>query len=181
LESGGTPAGIAANASQNPTMVFPEFGQYRGFVQQYGGGEAGINNFAQQTLAANPNATFGDLYAGYVRGTGTPGAFSLSDLAAVNSGGQAGAQGAFSNLMNNSPIPADTPLSQLVSGNGSIASNGVADGGGGGFNFTQLNVHNVDPVFAPTGGDLGPNQTFDNRFNAAFPAMGGSDSNLFFN
>jgi hypothetical protein len=181
LESGGTAAGVAANARQNPTMVFPEFGQYQGFVSQYGGGETGINNFANQTLAANPNATFGDLYAGYVRGTGTPGAFTLNDLAAVNTGGQAGAQGAFTNLMTNSPIPADTPLSQLVSGNGTIASSGVPDGGGAGFNFTPLDVRTVDPTFAPTGGDLGPNQTFANRFDAAFPAQGGSDSNLFFN
>lgn len=161
LESGGTAAGVARNAAQNPTMVFPEFGQYRGFVQQYGGGVEGINNYAQQTLAANPNATFGDFYAGYVRGTGTPGAFSLSDLQAVNAGGQSGAQGAFTNLMNNSPIPANAPLSDFVTPSGQIAQG--PDVGGQGFNFTTLNTTPATDTQFP------PSTSFDSRFNQSFP------------
>ena len=47
-------------------------GQKAAFQAQYGAGPQGITNYAQQLLRANPNATFGDFYAGYALGTGDP-------------------------------------------------------------------------------------------------------------
>src|SRR5271166_3552702 len=48
--------------------------QFPGFANQYGSGAAGVENYASQVLAANPNATFGDFYSGYVLNTGNPAA-----------------------------------------------------------------------------------------------------------
>lgn len=168
LESGGG----RDIASQPSRMVNPLYGQYSGFVNQYGSGEAGINNFAAQTLAANPNATFGDLYAGYVRGTGIPGQYSLSDLQAVNSGGQQGAQGAFTNLMNNSPIPANTPLSQLISGSGTTLADGPPSQGQG-FNFTNADVSPATDTQFP------PSSSFDQRFTGQTDISNNANQLLF--
>jgi hypothetical protein len=63
---------------QPASMVNPLYGQYRGFTNQYGFGEAGIQNYAQQIVAANPNATIGDFYGGYFGGTGNPARASTS-------------------------------------------------------------------------------------------------------
>ena len=58
--------------AQPASMVNPLYGQYRGFTSQYGFGEAGIQNYAQRIVAANPQATIGDFYGGYFGGTGNP-------------------------------------------------------------------------------------------------------------
>ena len=68
----------AVTSSQPASMTNPLYGQYRGFMSQYGDGEAGIQNYAQQVVAANPNATLGDFYGGYFGGTGNPGKASTS-------------------------------------------------------------------------------------------------------
>lgn len=89
--------------------------QYPAFAKQYGVGESGINNYARQVLKANPNATFGDLYGGYVTGTGDPAAARMQNLLMTT---QPGARGAYANLMRNSPIDPNTPLSSLIGGTG---------------------------------------------------------------
>lgn len=124
LESGGSSyQGAAAGGYVNY-----RYQQFPGFVNQYGFGETGINNYASQVLAANPNATFGDLYGGYVTGTGTPANASMESLLTTT---QPGAQGAYSNLMNNSIIPPNTPLSSLLDGSyGSTNSSGSIWSGG---------------------------------------------------
>lgn len=69
LESSG-----GANAANQPaSMANPTYGQYPAFVQQFGSGAAGVDNFASQAVANNPNLTVGDAYAEYYSGTGTPG------------------------------------------------------------------------------------------------------------
>jgi hypothetical protein len=89
--------------------------QYRPFAQQYGAGEAGIQNYASQVLKANPNATFGDFYGGYVTSTGNPATARMQNLLTTT---QPGARGAYANLMRNSPISPSTPLASLVGGGG---------------------------------------------------------------
>lgn len=109
--SGGT-----ANASQPASMVNPTYGQYQSFAQQYGIGAYGVDNYANQMLAANPNATLGDYYASYVLGTGNPGAGStLADL-------QGQQPAAYNNLINNAGVSPSTPLANLVSSNALPAS-----------------------------------------------------------
>lgn len=107
LESGGG----RDVASQPPSMADPTYGQYPGFVNQYGRGAAGVNRFAQAELAAKPDATLGDYYSDYVLGTGKPGTHTVADLASTN---VPGAQGAYGNLMRNAGVPASTPLVNLL-------------------------------------------------------------------
>jgi hypothetical protein len=94
--------------------------QFPAFVNQYGSGAAGVTNYAQQVLAANPNATFGDFYGGYVTGTGNPATAKLDNLLTTN---QPGAQGAYNNLIKNSPIDPSTPLAQVLSGSATTTTN----------------------------------------------------------
>jgi hypothetical protein len=104
LESGG-----GTNVANQPEgMVNPTYGQYAGFATQYGQGAAGVDNFAQQVLSFNPNATLGDFYASYVLSTGNP--------ANLSSASQLAAQypSAYNNMVNNSGVSINTPLSQLV-------------------------------------------------------------------
>lgn len=58
--------------NQGPFGDPSTLGQKAAFQAQYGAGPQGITNYAQQLLRANPNATFGDFYAGYALGTGDP-------------------------------------------------------------------------------------------------------------
>jgi hypothetical protein len=109
LESGGG----RDVASQPAGMADPTYGQYPDFSKDYGSGAAGVTNFANQVLAAKPNATLGDFYADYVLGTGKPGQYSAQDLAATT---KPGAQGAYRNLVNNSGVPVNTPLASLMGG-----------------------------------------------------------------
>jgi hypothetical protein len=104
LESGG-----GALASRQPaSMVNPTFGQYQPFVTQYGSGAAGVDNFAQQILQYNPDATLGDFYATYVLGTGSPSYLhSTSEL-------ESAYPSAYQNLASNAGVSLDTPLSSLV-------------------------------------------------------------------
>lgn len=112
LESGGG----AYAGSQPSSMVNPTYGQYAGFVSQYGDGAAGVDNYASQVLAANPNATLGDLYSGYVLNTGNPA--STPGLSAL----QSAYPSAYNNLVNNAGVSADTPLSSLLNGGSSTGS-----------------------------------------------------------
>jgi hypothetical protein len=104
LESGG-----GANVAGQPaSMVNPTYGQYAGFTTQYGSGAAGVDNYAYQVLADNPNATLGDFYASYVLGTGNPANLSsASDL-------QAKYPSAYNNLVKNAGVGLNTPLSSLI-------------------------------------------------------------------
>lgn len=104
LESGG-----GTYASQQPaSMANPTYGQYSAFVKQYGSGAAGVDNFAQQILSYNPNATLGDFYSTYVLGTGSPSYLhSTSEL-------ESQYPSAYQNLASNAGVSLDTPLSQLV-------------------------------------------------------------------
>ena len=104
LESGG---GVFAG-QQPASMVDPVYGQYTAFASQYGSGAAGVDNFAQQVLLHNPQATLGDFYSSYVLSTGNPANLaSVSDLAAEY-------PSAFNNLVNNAGVNPDTPLASLV-------------------------------------------------------------------
>lgn len=99
-------------------MVNPTYGQYSQYVSQYGSGAAGVDNYAQQVLAANPNATLGDFYSGYVGGTGNPA--NTPGLAAL----QSQYPDAYNNLLANAGVDANTPLSSLV-GPSSLAQDTV--------------------------------------------------------
>lgn len=123
LESGGG----KYNNLQPASMVNPTYGQYSGFVNQYGYGATGVDNFAQATLTANPNATVGDFYASYVLGTGKPGQYSWSDLQSTT---VPGARGAANNFLNNSGVDPNTPLSSYI--NQGTMSSGVTDNAAGG-------------------------------------------------
>ena len=104
LESGGS-------TNEGPLGPYSNYAyqQFPGFVSQYGSGEAGVLNYGNQVLQANPNATLGDFYGGYVTGTGNPAAANVNSLLTTS---QPGAQGAYSNLINNAGVPASTPLSR---------------------------------------------------------------------
>ena len=125
LESGG---GLFAG-SQPQSMVDPTYGQYIGFTSQYGSGAAGVDNFAQQVLNANPSATLGQFYATYVLGTGNPA--NLASPAEL----QTLYPSAYNNLVKNAGVPLDTPLSQLLgasapaSGSGASTSTAANPGG----------------------------------------------------
>jgi hypothetical protein len=104
LESGG---GMFAG-QQPASMVDPVYGQYAAFANQYGSGPAGVDNYAAQVLALNPNATFGEFYSSYVLGTGNPAVlFSPSDL-------QAQYPSAYNNMLHNAGVAPDTPLAAVV-------------------------------------------------------------------
>ena len=124
--------------------------QFPGFASQYGSGAAGVENYASQVLAANPNATFGDFYSGYVLNTGNPanlpGMAALADPSAYgySSAVVSGARGAYSNLL--STGQADTPLSSLLGG-GSDASIAPANGG----SAADLGMGNQSDALAHTG------------------------------
>lgn len=113
----------ANNASQPAAMANPTYGQYTGFVSQYGSGAAGVDNYASQVLANNPNATLGDFYASYVTNTGNPAnTTSLAQLQVEN-------PDAYNNLINNAGFNPSTPLSSLVET--SNLSNGPTDASSG--------------------------------------------------
>lgn len=126
LESSNSPVNGPAGGYANY-----RFQQFPAFVKQYGSGEDGVLNYARQVLAANPNATFGDMYGGYVTGTGNP---ATARAASLQTTTQPGAQGAYANLVRNSPIDPNTPLSQLVTSQ----------------------VASTDPNFAPSPGGMDP-------------------------
>ena len=108
LESGNSPVNGPANGYANY-----RYQQFPAFVKQYGAGDQGVINYAKQVLAANPNATFGDMYGGYVTGTGDPAAARMASLQTTT---QPGAQGAFGNLVRNSPIdPKDAACTIAIS------------------------------------------------------------------
>lgn len=112
----------ANNASQPASMANPTYGQYPSFVAQYGSGAAGVDNYASQMLAANPNATLADFYAGYAISTGNPAnPPSVEQL-------QTQYPDYYNNLANNSGVALDTPLSTLVN---SPMSNGTVDASSG--------------------------------------------------
>jgi hypothetical protein len=113
LVAGLESSGGTRTADQLPSMVDKVYGQYRDFIGDYGGGAAGVNNFAEAELRARPNATWADFYADYVLGTGQPGQYTAQDLATTN---VPGARGAYRNLVNNSGVPPNTPLAALVGG-----------------------------------------------------------------
>lgn len=79
----------AAAGRQPASMIDPTYGQYSGFVNQYGSGAAGVDNYAQQVIAANPNASIGDVYAGYFANTGTPGS-AYNSFSTLSAGGFTG-------------------------------------------------------------------------------------------
>lgn len=106
LESGNSPINGPANGYANY-----RYQQFPAFVDQYGSGEKGLINYAHQVLAANPNATFGDMYGGYVTGTGNP---ATAHEASLQTTTQPGAQGSYANLVHNSPIDPKTPLAQVL-------------------------------------------------------------------
>lgn len=110
LESGG---GRYAGA-QPASMSNPTYGQYPAFVQNYGSGDLGVQNYAQAYLTANPNATVGDFYAGYVLGTGTPSNPGFHSFNELQTTSVPGAQGAANNFVQNSGVDPNTPLSQYV-------------------------------------------------------------------
>lgn len=119
LESGGGQfAGL-----QPPSMVNPTYGQYGGFASQYGSGASGIDQYAQQVLAANPNATWGEFYSSYVLGTGNPGHLTEPSTLAAEY------PQAYNNLVSNGGYPLSTPLSQLVSGAGTPGASGSSGSG----------------------------------------------------
>lgn len=106
LESGNSPVDGPAQGYANY-----RFQQFPAFAKQYGTGADGVINYAKQVAAANPNATFGDMYGGYVTGTGNPATAAMRSLQTTT---QPGAQGAYGNLVRNSPVDPKTPLSQLL-------------------------------------------------------------------
>lgn len=106
-------------ASQPAGMIDPVYGQYPAYVSQYGSGAAGVDNYAQQVLAANPDATLGDFYAGYVQGTGNPA--NPPSLASL----QTNYPSDYQNLLNNAGYSLDTPLSSLMGGSNSDAVTGA--------------------------------------------------------
>lgn len=119
LESGNG----ANNANQPASMVNPTYGQYGDFVGQYGSGAIGVDNYANQMLAANPNATLGDFYSSYVLGTGNPA--QLSTLAELQNQQPA----AYKNLTSNFGDSLDLPLNTLVSNNASASDYASASDG----------------------------------------------------
>ena len=86
LESGGG----RYSSAQPKSMVDPLYGQYPGFAKSYGRGAAGVDNYAQAVLAANPKASVGDFYAGYFSGTGPPGSAELQQFQSAVEGRDSG-------------------------------------------------------------------------------------------
>lgn len=111
------------NANQPASMVNPTYGQYGAFVGQYGSGSVGVDNYANQILAVNPNATLGDYYASYVLNTGNPA--QLSTLAELQNQQPA----AYNNLTSNFGDSLNLPLSSLVNNNASASDYASASDG----------------------------------------------------
>lgn len=110
-------------ANQPASMVNPTYGQYGAFVSQYGSGSVGVDNYATQMLAANPNATLGDFYSSYVLNTGNPA--QLSTLAELQNQQPA----AYKNLTGNFGDSLNLPLSSLVNNNASASDYASASDG----------------------------------------------------
>jgi hypothetical protein len=164
LESNNSPVNGPANGYANY-----RYQQFNGFVKQYGFGETGINNYASQVLKANPNATFGDFYGGYVTGTGNPATANVNSLLTTT---QPGAQGAFANMTRNSPISPNTPLSQLV-GDG---ASGFGDGGEGGMSDTAGLDDQMAAFTAQNGTGPGTANPNDPPLDSNLVFSGGSNS-----
>jgi len=98
--SNGNPTSIARNVSYG--LADPYYGQQAGWINQFGKGAAGINNFAGQVLGANPSATVGDLYANYAGGF-SPTSHTFPWLQSVE-------PSYAHNFNTNSPVPANTPI-----------------------------------------------------------------------
>lgn len=90
-----------------------------GFVSQFGSGAAGVENFANQAISANPGITLGDLYAEYNQGTGTPGSGATLETLAANN---APAYNNFMTNINSAGYLPSTPAADLVSNDGGIAA-----------------------------------------------------------
>lgn len=189
LESGNSPVDGPAGGYANY-----RFQQFPAFAKQYGTGADGVVNYAKQVLAANPNATFGDMYGGYVTGTGNPATAAVGSLKTTT---QPGAQGAYGNLVRNSPVDPKTPLWRLLaSGLGDLLgpTSAYADTPKPGDTLMQQPIAPVPapmgtiplagdiplpaarPVAAPAGFDQRfasvqpPGATFDQRFGQMPPA-----------
>jgi hypothetical protein len=147
LNAGRLPQAIAGLESSGRGANGPQgrfanglYQQYPAFAKQYGAGEDGVMNYARQVLKANPKATFGDLYGGYVTGTGNPAAASLQSLQTTT---QPGAQGAYQNLVKNSKIDPSTPLASLMGGDAQGAPDATALG------YTDDAAKSANPYAAP--------------------------------
>ena len=91
----------------------------------YGRGAAGVDNYAQAVLAANPKASVGDFYAGYFSGTGKPGSpnfnnFDLLSKGAIQDtpGTPAAQRAAAANFVKNAGVDPSTPLASVAGGAG---------------------------------------------------------------
>lgn len=116
--AGGAPQGpgSVSRASGVETFANEAYGQHAGFADQYGSGEAGVLNYANQMVAANPNVTVGEFYASYNQATGNPAnVTSLGTLAANN-------PGAYRNFTSNAGSYANTPLSATLGGSQTAAA-----------------------------------------------------------
>ena len=70
-ESGNNPNASLVDYAGNRS-VNAQYQQSQAYVSQYGSGEQGITNQAQQLLAGNPNATLGTFYSLYNHGQALP-------------------------------------------------------------------------------------------------------------
>lgn len=96
----------------NPSSAW-DYQQGKGFIEQFGSGTAGFDNWLTQALTANPDLSIGDAYAQYNSGTGTPGfGNSWQSLADINPSAYANASQKFAAAGIN---PA-SPLSSLGGG-----------------------------------------------------------------
>lgn len=124
LESGGGHALYAGGPPKG--MVDTTYGQFGPFQSQYGKGAQGVDNYVAQILKANPNATLGDYYSGYVLDTGDPsklpGADALKDRYPA----------AYNNLQKQMAARGyslNTPLSSLTGASGNRQIVGYSDDG----------------------------------------------------
>jgi hypothetical protein len=122
VESGNNPNASATDAFGNVSSNIL-FQQSPGFIQQFGAGNAGVTNLAQQVLAGNPNATLGDFYAAYNSGFNTSTLTSSIPFSSylngtvLNNGVSLGAN--LNNLNRGASLSganSSTPLSSLLSG-----------------------------------------------------------------
>lgn len=116
VESGNAlPDGPWTRPGTSQTYTNGLFQQFSGFSNQYGSGEAGLTNYANQVLAANPNATLGDLYGGYFGGTGNPANASTS---LFGNWGAAGTQASanWDRTLSQNGYSQSTPLASVLNG-----------------------------------------------------------------
>jgi hypothetical protein len=181
VESGGRlPDGPWTRPGTNQTYANGLYQQFQPFVNSYGFGAAGIDNYASKLLAANPNATLNDYYGEYFGGTGTPGALGAGGYSLWGQNG-VDAQNNWARTLSANGYSPSTPLASIVGQDGSSYSpgpDGVTSAGGPDMGSTWASDSGLGRDNGSTMGFAAYGDTGSSGSGMGFPALDPQSSSL---